>query len=90
MKFHANLSEVANAPTEFRFLNMNGVHLLGQGIGNNYETLMKLFEESPGGGTPLCRQIKDVVAKIKKIEPELLKNGHKAVVVIATDGESRF
>ena len=43
---------------------------------------------SPGGTTPLCRHIREITANIKSMEPQLRANGHKAVLVIATDGEA--
>lgn len=45
-------------------------------------------EQSPGGGTPLCAQIRAVVTQVQEMAPYLLQNGQKAVVVIASDGES--
>ncbi len=56
--------------------------------GNSYRKLIQLFEGSPGGGTPLCRHIQEVTTKIKQLEPQLRANGHKAVLIINTDGES--
>lgn len=44
--------------------------------------------QSPSGGTPLCAQIREVVAQVQEMAPALRNNGQRAVVVIASDGES--
>jgi hypothetical protein len=36
----------------------------------------------------LCAHIREVIAKIRVMEPQLRANGQKACVIIATDGES--
>ncbi len=40
------------------------------------------------GGTPLCRHIQNVISDIQGQENRLRQNGQRAVIVIATDGES--
>jgi hypothetical protein len=52
-----------------------------------FEDLKELFKKAPENGTPLCRHIKDVVAKIKLLEKQLRDQNKKACVIIATDGE---
>jgi hypothetical protein len=49
---------------------------------------MTVFEDSPSGGTPLCKHIREITAKIRSMEPQLRAAGQKACVMIATDGES--
>lgn len=90
MKFHAQVAELAHAPTEFRLLNGSAPIVIGRGDdnGQNLALLNTLFNQSPGGGTPLCRHIRDVITQIKAMEGLLRSNGQRAVVVIATDGES--
>ena len=91
IRFHASLAEVACAPTEFRLLNASAPLVLGQGGGDdavNYQRLNDLLRNAPSGGTPLCRHISEIVAQIRGMEHSLRANGHKAVIVIATDGES--
>ena len=39
-------------------------------------------------GTPLCRHIREVIARIETMESTLRENGQRACVIIATDGES--
>ena len=55
---------------------------------NRFHTLMKAFENSPDGGTPLCRHIQEIISQIKPREQELRSKGQKACVVIMTDGQS--
>lgn len=89
--FHATLSDIASAPTEFRMLNMAEPVTIGaiKDNGKTREAFLELLvNESPGGQTPICFQIKEVVEKIKLIELQLRQNGQKACVVICTDGES--
>ena len=50
--------------------------------------LLRTFEKSPGGGTPLCKHIREVTEKIRRMESSLRASGQKACVIIATDGES--
>jgi hypothetical protein len=89
--FHAGVSRAANAPSEFRLLNGAPPIVIGDGLdpdNTKFETLKAVFENSPSGGTPLCRHIAEVVASIRAITPTLRANGQKAAVIIATDGES--
>ena len=91
MLFHAQLSEAADVKTEFRLLNMAAPIMLGLGPENDGVHLNQLegyFNNSPGGRTPLCRHIKEVTEEIRAMEGTLRSNGQKAVIVIATDGES--
>ena len=88
VRFQADLAEAANALTEVRLLNNGDSFQVGNGDSSQYNELISLLDSvTPGGGTPLCRHVDEVVAKIKMLEPELRANGQKAVLVIATDGE---
>ena len=91
LRFHAELSHAAKAPTEFRFLNLAEPVLVGSPSdekGEGLEIFLKILdEEGPGGQTPLCEQIKQVVASIQRIEDDLRRAGQKACVIVATDGE---
>lgn len=65
--------------------------LIGGGRENEdigLSTLQAVLDESPRGATPLCRHIRDVTAHIATIAPQLRSRGQRAVVIIATDGES--
>ena len=47
-----------------------------------------MLNEGPGGGTPLCRHIREVVADVRAMEQQLRAHGQKACVLIASDGEA--
>lgn len=91
LHFHSELSHAAKAPTEFRFLNMAEPILVGNPSdqeGHGLDMFKRLIdEEGPGGQTPLCEQIRQVVSKISLIEEDLRSSGRKACVIVATDGE---
>jgi hypothetical protein len=55
---------------------------------SSVSALYNVMNNSPDGGTPLCRHIHEIVQKIRAIEPQLRATGQKAAVIIATDGES--
>ena len=91
LKFHANIAHAAGAPSEFRLLNGSPPIMIGESDANEYDrlsTLMTILDQSPGGGTPLCRHIREVTDKIRSMEGQLRAAGQKACVIIATDGES--
>lgn len=90
--FHATIAKLANAPSQFRFLNNSQPTVIGDNQDpddSKYQRLMSILKDSsPNGGTPLCHHIKEVVASIQGIADNLRANNQKACVVIATDGES--
>lgn len=94
MRFHAELAQRANVLTEFRLLNGHPPLVIGNDTEPlqseaNYRLLQStVFKSSPRGGTPLCRHIAEVCKSIRTAEATLRSHRHKAVVVIATDGES--
>lgn len=101
MRFHARLSDIAfNKPTdgnfrctnysEFRALNGHPAITVGNHAtyGNRMGDMSGILEDSPSGGTPLCRHIREVIAKVTTLRADLERNGQKAVLMIATDGES--
>ncbi len=94
LTFHADVARLANATTEFRFLNLTSTPIIigdptnPDGSEKNYQTLLRMFYDSPSGGTPLCHHIRQVITKITQMAPTLRARGQKACVMIATDGES--
>jgi len=103
MKFHINLAKSASAPSEFRFINLDKKFLIGVDNNNNndeidnkvnkdnneiiyYELLLEL-EKSVRGKTPLCKHIYDIAFLITKMKTELIENGQKVCIIIATDGQ---
>ena len=69
MRFHAGLAEAGRIPSEFRLLNNAEPILVGRGEdgGVNLQLCLQVFDESPGGQTPLCQQITEVIESIRKI-----------------------
>ena len=90
VRFQAGLAKASNALTEFRMLNNAAPILIGNpNEPNTYSFLCNVLDNtSPSGGTPLCRHINEVLMQVRSMEPQLRANGHKAAVVICTDGES--
>ena len=85
MKFHAQLAHISDACTEFRLLNGAQPIIIGNTPGMDKtqpSDAMAMFnavlDGSPGGGTPLCRHIREVIAQITLIAPQLRANGHRA------------
>jgi hypothetical protein len=91
MMFHMQLAKAGAIPTEFRLLNGAPPVLIGGNDPNEvvgWQTLECIFRDSPNGGTPLCRHINEIVAKIRSMEQFLRSNGQVACVNIFTDGQS--
>jgi hypothetical protein len=90
VKFHAGLAKASNAITEFRMLNNAAPIVVGNPNDQfSYQQLNQILDSSgPAGATPLCRHIREITAQIQAMEPQLRANGHKAAVIICTDGES--
>ena len=92
LKFHAGVARAANAPTEFRTLNSMAPIMVGTSDdpeGLNYLRLLDLLKNaSPGGSTPLCRHIGEVVTKIRELAPRLRAANQRACVAIFSDGEA--
>jgi hypothetical protein len=47
-----------------------------------------IFNRILGGGTPLCRHIREVTEKVKAMEADLRATGNKVAIIIMTDGEA--
>ena len=90
MKFHAELAREGNLTTEFRLLNKSAPLVVSNSPQGqiNYDKFLQCLHDSPSGGTPLCKHINDIVRQIQGMEDQLRQNGQRAVLVIATDGES--
>ena len=88
LEFHAELSDQANAVSEFRFINQRNPIIIGRedSEGKRKDALYELFEQGPGGQTPLCYHIREIIADIRRLEPELRQQNQKAAVIICTDG----
>eukprot|EP01006_Ploeotia_vitrea_P046618 TRINITY_DN67042_c0_g1_i2.p1 TRINITY_DN67042_c0_g1~~TRINITY_DN67042_c0_g1_i2.p1 ORF type:complete len:330 (-),score=14.24 TRINITY_DN67042_c0_g1_i2:109-1098(-) len=90
VKFQAGFAKASNALTEFRLLNNAAPVVVGNPDDNaSYQQICQIMDTSgPSGTTPLCRHINEVVAQIRNMESQLRANGHKAAVIICTDGEA--
>lgn len=90
VKFQAGLAQAANALTEFRLLNNAAPIVVGQpGDNASYQQICQIMDNSsPAGGTPLCRHIREIAAQVSAMESQLRANGHKAAIIICTDGEA--
>lgn len=90
MIFMAELSNSFGVVSEFRLLNGAEPVLVGleEDGDESMRFLREVLNDNPAGPTPLCTHITAVVACIQSVEKELRANNQKAVVVIATDGES--
>ena len=90
VKFQAGFARAANALTEFRLLNNAAPIVVGNPADMvSYQQLCQVMDNSsPSGGTPLCRHINEIAAQVRAMEPQLRANGHKAAIIICTDGES--
>lgn len=90
MKFHVNLAKVAGSKTEFRFLNQSQAVIVGDDPATDDAKVYKIFDvfnESPSGGTPLCKHIGEVKQKINALIPKLKELNERASLIICTDGE---
>lgn len=91
MKFHVGLAQAGCIPTEFIMLNSSEPIRIGfdpMAPLSDSKKMLSLFDNYPGGGTPLCRHIRHIAQEIATYTPELLARGQRACVIIATDGES--
>ena len=78
----------------YRLINMTKAYPIGFGFGDdsdddkvdkeNYDKLMIALNRSVSGKTPLCKHINEVAMLISKMKKELIRNGQKVCVIIAT------
>mmetsp|Transcript_18967 Transcript_18967/g.18236 ORF Transcript_18967/g.18236 Transcript_18967/m.18236 type:complete len:373 (-) Transcript_18967:34-1152(-) len=102
VNYHARLSELIGAPTEFRLLNKSPhvpqVYTIGASDNRKEEDNknhvhcthgeMKnmLDKTKPDGLTPLTAHVCHLRSEIQELAPMLQQKGQKVVIVIATDG----
>jgi hypothetical protein len=98
--YHARMAALLEAPTTFGLLNpasgcpqqFDVGMAMNNGTDNNNieEDLSNLTNSietiSPMGATPLSDHVRDIRFRIESMRDELVANGQKAVVVLATDG----
>jgi hypothetical protein len=90
VQFHAELANLAMSPIEFRLLNGAQPIVIGetQDDGLARAELEKALENGASGMTPLCKQVREVAEKVKRMAPQLKANGQKAGITIFTDGSA--
>ena len=55
----------------------------------SYQHICQVMDTSgPSGRTPLCKHVNEIAAQVRGMEAQLRQNGHKAAVIICTDGEA--
>ena len=93
--YHARMAAALEAPTSFRLLNpaAGGTEMFGvaergpENIPGDLETALRTIGEvSPSGVTPLSDRVREIGFTIESARDELSASGHKAVIVLATDG----
>ena len=90
MTFHSEFTNAAMAPSEFRVLNGGYPIIIGEeeDDGEGLRKFSDLLERGPSGMTPLCAQIREVVAKITQMAPTLRSRNQRVSVTIFTDGQA--
>ena len=92
--WHAQLASRLRAPTQFRLLNPpgSGAHqVLDVGYGNEaveVQAVQQSMSQSPNGGTPLCAHLRAVYDAVLANANQYRAEGKRALLVLATDGES--
>lgn len=95
--YHAQMAALLEAPTVFRMLNdpgaINGPQQFGvaekgaDGVDEDLSVALSTIRNtSPTGGTPLAQHIREVRDNLKEMQNDLVRNGHRVVLVLATDG----
>eukprot|EP00814_Leptocylindrus_danicus_P010866 CAMPEP_0116017310 /NCGR_PEP_ID=MMETSP0321-20121206/7971_1 /TAXON_ID=163516 /ORGANISM="Leptocylindrus danicus var. danicus, Strain B650" /LENGTH=434 /DNA_ID=CAMNT_0003487477 /DNA_START=390 /DNA_END=1694 /DNA_ORIENTATION=- len=97
VQYHANMAATLNSPTIFRLLNDPGSRIGPQQFGiaeegeeyiNDDLRLMRsvMNKAQPGGVTPLTKHILEIQQGLHQLAPQLVSEGKRAVVILATDG----
>ena len=83
-------ADAAGTPMEIRLLNKAQPVIVGEKAdsGANLDAVRTLLSTEPSGLTPVCKQIREVIERIKSMEAELVASNKIAILLIITDGES--
>jgi len=82
-------ADKVGAPMEVRLLNKAQPVTVGEGADPaKLAAVRALLATEPSGLTPVCRQILEVIDRIRAMESELVASGKVALLLIITDGES--
>eukprot|EP01039_Chlorochromonas_danica_P008815 gene8815-9719_t len=89
LRFHVIFAQAALAPTQFHLLNAQQAVRVGfsEEDDENVSMLLKAFDQTPEGETPLCHHIRIIADDIRRQAVAMRTHGQMACVVIATDGE---
>jgi hypothetical protein len=91
VKTIACLADAAEAPTEVRLLNKSEPLVVGLGCKGDRNALANVISQlsiDPGGQTPICKQLLDIIEQLRDMESELRATNKIAVLIIMTDCES--
>ena len=86
----ARHAHMACTPVEVRLLNKAQPVMIGrEGEGDSSLTALRVaLSTEPAGLTPVCKQIREVIASVKAMKAELEASNKIALLIIITDGES--
>lgn len=88
---HAHLAGILKFTTIFRLLNKPGAKGALQDFTINSSSDVELAKNvmsitQPEGVTPITARLLEIRERIRAVEHDMVANGHKSVIVIATDG----
>lgn len=97
VKYHSQMAALLDSPTIFKLLNDPGSRVGPQqfSVAERGEAMVEedirlaidiMRKAKPGGVTPLTRHIWEIQQSIQEMAPQLVADGRKVVVVLATDG----
>ena len=81
IRFHAEVSRLADAHTEFRLAGQTtidkGVFIVGNQSKQQYDKLQDQLDEAPCGGSYLCYHIDEIVAQLQQLKSSLIRRNEK-------------
>lgn len=97
VEYHAQIAALLEAPTVFRLLNDPGkmcgpqqFSIAERGAAHIAEDLnvamSTMKQATPSGVTPLAEHVREIRENILAMQHQLVENGQKVVIVLATDG----
>jgi len=96
VSFHARLAGLLEAPTEFQLMNCNiskdetnfyVAQSSPEMICTEIEKINNVMNQvEPSGNSPLTRKVVDARERVRAIKNQLIQDGKRVVIVLATDG----
>lgn len=97
IEYHAQMAALLSAPTVFHLLNDPGVRVgpqelsIGQEGPEQVDVELARIQQtitnaSPTGVTPLSRHVRNIRQQVSILAPQLMQEGRKVTIVLATDG----